>query len=87
MIPQGSQATPLYVGAPTKADILAWFSEQGFEKTREETSCCQGRELEQNIFLRNVRFPDLVVSHLCPHPSARCKPVPRAECLAPRSVA
>ena len=76
----GPDATPLYTGAPTKSDILAWFAEQGFEKTREETACCQGKTVEQNVFLRNVRFPDLVVSDLCPHPSGRCEPVPRAAC-------
>ena len=40
---QGGDAVPLYAGAPTTADIVAWFAGEGFEKTGEETSCCQGK--------------------------------------------
>ncbi len=84
-MPQGAHATPLYVGAPSKEDIVAWFAAEGFQKTREETSCCQGRELEQNVFFKNVKFTDLVISSLCPHPSGRCAPVPKAACPASRT--
>ena len=78
----GPKSTPLYVGAPTKADIVAWFTREGFEKTGEETSCCQGEVIEQNVYFKNVRFTDLVISSSCPNFSSQCAPVPRAACSA-----
>mmetsp|Transcript_11659 Transcript_11659/g.16660 ORF Transcript_11659/g.16660 Transcript_11659/m.16660 type:complete len:470 (-) Transcript_11659:153-1562(-) len=76
----GDNVVPLYAGSPTKQQIVAWFEEHGFKKTREETACCLDKILEVNIFFENM-LQNLVVGHGCPHPSgATCAPITLDQC-------